>query len=50
LGDELYGSTEPYQTNAIALHAAKLIIKHPVTKEEMVFEAINSGFDNILMQ
>ena len=39
LGDELYGSTEPYQTNAIALHAAKLIIKHPATKEEMVFEA-----------
>jgi RluA family pseudouridine synthase len=50
LGDELYGSTEPYQTNAIALHAAKLIIEHPVTKEKMVFEAINSGFDNILMQ
>lgn len=39
LGDELYCSTEPYQTNAIALHAAKLIIKHPATKEEMVFEA-----------
>ena len=39
LGDELYGSTEPYQTNAIALRAAKLIIKHPATKEEMVFEA-----------
>jgi RluA family pseudouridine synthase len=50
LGDELYGSTEPYQTNAITLHAAKLIIEHPVTKEKMVFEAINSGFDNILMQ
>jgi 23S rRNA pseudouridine955/2504/2580 synthase/23S rRNA pseudouridine1911/1915/1917 synthase len=50
LGDELYGSTESYQTNAIALHAAKLIIEHLVTKEEMVFEAINSGFDNILMQ
>ena len=50
LGDELYGSTESYHPNAIALHAAKLIIEHPVTKEEMVFEAINNGFDNILIQ
>lgn len=39
LGDELYGSTEPYQANAIALHAAKLIIEHPVSGEEMIFEA-----------
>ncbi len=38
LGDEFYGATEKYQKNAIALHAAKLIIEHPVTKEEMVFE------------
>ena len=39
LGDELYGSTETYKPNAIALHAAKLIIQHPLTKKEMVFEA-----------
>ena len=43
LGDELYGSTEVYKPNAIALHAAKLVIQHPVTGEEMVFEA-KSGF------
>jgi len=38
LGDELYGSTEAYQPNAIALHATKLIITHPVNGKEMVFE------------
>ncbi len=39
LGDELYGSTEPYKPNTIALHSAKLIIQHPITKKELVFEA-----------
>ncbi len=39
LGDQLYGSTDLYRENAIALHAAKLIIQHPINKEEMVFEA-----------
>ncbi len=39
LGDELYGSTEIYEPNAIALHAARLVIQHPVSKQEMVFEA-----------
>ncbi len=39
LGDELYGSTELYKPNAIALHAAKLTIQHPVIQKEMVFEA-----------
>jgi RluA family pseudouridine synthase len=39
VGDLLYGSTENYKPNAIALHAAKLIIRHPVTQKEMVFEA-----------
>ena len=38
LGDELYGSTEAYLPNAIALHAAKLMIMHPVSGKEMVFE------------
>jgi 23S rRNA pseudouridine955/2504/2580 synthase/23S rRNA pseudouridine1911/1915/1917 synthase len=46
LGDELYGSKEPYQVNAIALHAAKLMITHPVTHQEMVFEA---DFDMAIM-
>lgn len=46
LGDELYGSSEPFKPNAIALHATKLIIKHPLSGEEMVFEATNN-FDVI---
>ena len=39
LGDELYGSNILYKPNAIALHAAKLIIRYPVTKQEIIFEA-----------
>jgi 23S rRNA pseudouridine955/2504/2580 synthase/23S rRNA pseudouridine1911/1915/1917 synthase len=39
IGDELYGSNVPYRPNAIGLHAAKLIIQHPITKQEMIFEA-----------
>lgn len=39
LGDELYGSSDKYKTNAIALHAWKLNIVHPVTNEEMEFVA-----------
>lgn len=39
LGDTTYGSTEPFRQDTIALHAAKLIIHHPVTQKEMVFEA-----------
>lgn len=48
LGDELYGSCVPYKPNAIALHAAKLIIQHPIDGEEMVFET-NNNFDVVLM-
>ena len=44
LGDELYGSTEIYKSNTIALHAAKLTIQHPLTKKEMVFEAEAKDF------
>lgn len=44
IGDELYGSPIPYKPNAIALHAAKLVIQHPVTLKEMVFEAISPEF------
>lgn len=39
LGDELYGSAVSYKPNSIALHAAKLIIQHPVSKSEIIFEA-----------
>jgi len=39
LGDSLYGSTETFHLNAIALHAAKLIIQHPVTQQQITFEA-----------
>ena len=45
LGDELYGSMAPYKPNAIALQAAKLIIQHPITQQEMIFEADNN-FEN----
>lgn len=39
LGDELYGSNQPYKANAIALHAHSLSIKHPVNNTEIVFQA-----------
>ena len=39
LGDILYGSTDAYHENAIALHAAKLTIQHPVTHQQLQFEA-----------
>ncbi len=44
IGDTLYGSTVPYKPNAIALHAAELVIQHPVTLKEMVFDAISPEF------
>lgn len=37
LGDELYGSTELYRLNSIALHASSLIISHPITNAKIVF-------------
>ena len=36
IGDSLYGSTLPYQENAIALNACKLIFAHPITNQEIV--------------
>ncbi|MES2516241.1 MAG: RluA family pseudouridine synthase [Bacteroidota bacterium] len=45
LGDELYGSTDAYKPNAIALHAAKLVIQHPVTHKEMIIETPYVDFD-----
>lgn len=44
IGDALYGSTEVYKPDAIALHAAKLAIKHPVSKQSIVFEATDVPF------
>ncbi len=37
IGDELYGSTKLYKPNAIALHAEKLIITHPITGKVLEF-------------
>lgn len=39
IGDDKYGSTLSYKPDAIALHAAKLVIKHPLTHNELTFEA-----------
>ncbi|MCD6019180.1 MAG: rluC [Bacteroidetes bacterium] len=39
IGDALYGSVVDYKPNAIALHAAKLVIQHPVTLKQMEFIA-----------
>jgi RluA family pseudouridine synthase len=38
VGDALYGSTVPYQENAIALHAHRLVFQHPMSGEEMIVE------------
>lgn len=38
-GDDLYGSTVLYKPNAIALHATKLIIQHPVSQQQLIFES-----------
>lgn len=43
IGDSLYGSTEPYAENAIALQACGLQITHPKTKERLTFK-IESHF------
>lgn len=37
IGDSKYGSLVPFKNNAIALHAKKLEITHPVKKEPLVF-------------
>jgi 23S rRNA pseudouridine955/2504/2580 synthase/23S rRNA pseudouridine1911/1915/1917 synthase len=38
IGDVLYNSPVPYKTDAIALHAYKLIFHHPITNEEIAIE------------
>jgi RluA family pseudouridine synthase len=35
IGDSLYGSTIPYTSDTIALHANKLVFFHPITNEEI---------------
>ncbi len=44
IGDFLYGSDVLFKENAIALHAQKLIIQHPVTEKEIEFIA-EENFD-----
>lgn len=39
IGDSLYGSAESYLPDAIALHAVRLDISHPLDGRAMVFEA-----------
>lgn len=39
LGDILYGSSAPYRPNAIALHASRLIFRHPQTGVEIVIQS-----------
>jgi len=45
IGDFLYGSSESYGPNCIALEAHKLIFLHPITNQEMVME-IKSTMDS----
>ena len=45
LGDALYNSGDLYKPNAIALHAAKLIIQHPLTHKEIIFEATQDDYE-----
>lgn len=41
IGDQVYGSTVTCKENTIALHARKLIFRHPVTNLEMIMESDN---------
>ncbi len=47
LGDEIYGSTEKFKPNAIALHAWKLKIQHPITQEKVELVASDIPFTGI---
>jgi 23S rRNA pseudouridine1911/1915/1917 synthase len=38
LGDKVYGSTD-YSLNRLALHAERLVFKHPVTAEQQQFDS-----------
>jgi 23S rRNA-/tRNA-specific pseudouridylate synthase len=39
IGDALYGSTVPYKPDAIALHACRLTIAHPLTNKNLEFSS-----------
>lgn len=39
VGDDRYGSKEPYKNGAVALQHASLTVLHPITKEPITFEA-----------
>lgn len=41
LGDNLYGSQEPYHENAIALDASELVFNHPLTNAELQMTSNN---------
>lgn len=46
IGDELYGSNQPYQKDAIALEAHRLVLHHPVTG--LMIDIVNSNFSRLL--
>ena len=49
VGDPVYGKADPLAPNGQLLHAHKLVLFHPVTGEEMTFEApINEAFSAAL--
>lgn len=39
IGDALYTSEVTYKSDAIALHASKLIFSHPITGQELIIES-----------
>jgi 23S rRNA pseudouridine1911/1915/1917 synthase len=39
LGDKKYGSRQPFADQAIALHAVRLTIEHPTTKQRLTIES-----------
>jgi len=41
-GDSRYGSKYTFLSEAIALHHVRLIIPHPITKEELIFESLKN--------
>jgi len=39
VGDKKYGSRQPFADQAIALHAVRLTLEHPTTKEQLTIES-----------
>lgn len=46
-GDHMYGSDQDFRADAIALHACKLVFKHPITEQLLRIEA-QSAWHNAL--